>query len=289
MISIKGLKQGLLVVFSKESEPWLSKLREFEAKLNANEAFFKGGQVAFDVGPLSLSAADLHRALELLSSRDVTLFCVLSSDIRTLAAAEELGLQIALPAPKAREQKKRSAAEAVAAPVDAPAAQPADVAQTAQATDAPDAADAAQVIENPTPALVAEAEPPAKADTTATSTSTVTVAVDEEQEQGTDGALLKKRVRSGQMVRHPGHIVIIGDVNPGAQVIAGGDIIVWGKLQGTAHAGAYGNIDAVICALDLNPSLLKIADLTIRSHRGKAEMARVKDQEIIFSKWDNKT
>jgi septum site-determining protein MinC len=287
MISIKGLKQGLLVVFSKESEPWLSKLREFEAKLNANEAFFKGGQVAFDVGSLSLTPADLRRALELLTSRDVTLFCVLSSDIQTLAAAEELGLQIALPTTKAREPKKRVepvTAIPVADGVTEPAPNGADAPQTVDAVQAPEAA---QPAAEAATALVAEAEAPTQPDVA--TAAAISPAPEDEQEQGTDGALLKKRVRSGQLVRHPGHIVIIGDVNPGAQVIAGGDIIVWGKLQGTAHAGAYGNTDAVICALDLNPALLKIADLTIRSHRGKAEMARVKDQEIIFSKWDNKT
>jgi septum site-determining protein MinC len=276
MISIKGLKQGLLVVFSKESEPWLSKLREFESKLNANESFFKGAQVAFDVGPLSLSSADLRRTLDLLTARDVTLFCVLSSDVKTLAAAEELGLKIALPAaaPKLRDTRKRVEADAPNAP-----------AQTQAAEDAPASNGAQGEVERVAAAAVAEAEPAPKSNAPADSTP----ASDEEQEHGTDGALLKKRVRSGQMVRHPGHIVIIGDVNPGAQVIAGGDIIVWGKLQGSAHAGAYGNANAVICALDLSPSLLKIADLTIRSHRGKAEMARVKDQEIVFSKWDNKT
>jgi hypothetical protein len=52
MISIKGLRQGLLINFGSENEPWLSKLRELETKLNANSAFFQGGQVAFDVHAL---------------------------------------------------------------------------------------------------------------------------------------------------------------------------------------------------------------------------------------------
>jgi septum site-determining protein MinC len=274
MISIKGLRQGLLIVFSNENEPWLSKLRELEAKLNANDAFFRGGNVAFDLGTLSISAADLRRANDLLTQREVKLFCVLSKDDNTLAAATELGLQTTLPTVRARESKRvAEAAPAVAAQ------------QPAVAADTSLSADVAALAES-TPARVAET---VDIDAKTIVATSVQATQDDEQEHGSDGALLKKRVRSGQMLRHPGHIVIVGDVNPGAQVIAGGDIIVWGKLQGTAHAGAYGNTDAVICALELSPALLKIAELTIRSYKGKTQMARIKDQEIIFSKWDNKT
>ena len=88
------------------------------------------------------------------------------------------------------------------------------------------------------------------------------------------------------MVKHPGHVVVVGDVNPGAQILAGGDIIVWGRLQGSAHAGAFGDLGAVICALEMAPTLIKIADLTVRNHKGKVETARVEGQEIIFSSWD---
>ncbi|GIV83451.1 MAG: putative septum site-determining protein MinC [Candidatus Roseilinea sp.] len=110
-----------------------------------------------------------------------------------------------------------------------------------------------------------------------------------------DGLLVRRRVRSGQVLRHPGHVVVIGDVNPGAQLIAGSDIIVWGKLQGSAHAGALGDDRAVICALEMSPSSIRIADVTHipqpsqrRSRRkaGSVKMARIKDQEIVFVAWD---
>ena len=85
------------------------------------------------------------------------------------------------------------------------------------------------------------------------------------------------------------------DVNPGAQLIAGGDIIVWGKLQGSAHAGALGDTRAIICALDMSPSLVKIADAALalrpgelkkRNKTGKAEQAQLTDQQITFTPWD---
>jgi septum site-determining protein MinC len=52
----------------------------------------------------------------------------------------------------------------------------------------------------------------------------------------------------------------LGDVNPGAEVIADGNVIIWGRARGMIHAGANGNTEAVICALDLSPTQLRIAE-----------------------------
>ena len=41
---------------------------------------------------------------------------------------------------------------------------------------------------------------------------------------------LQRTLRSGQSVRHPGHVVVLGDVNPGAEIIAGGHVLVWGRV-----------------------------------------------------------
>ena len=66
---------------------------------------------------------------------------------------------------------------------------------------------------------------------------------------GEKAVLLQKTLRSGMSVKYPGHVVIDGDVNPGSEIIAGGSIYIWGKLRGTAAAGADGSETAVICAL----------------------------------------
>jgi len=63
-----------------------------------------------------------------------------------------------------------------------------------------------------------------------------------------------RTIRSGQVVRHQGHITIVGDVNAGAEVIAGGSVVVWGRLRGTVHAGALGDRSAMICAIELRPT-----------------------------------
>lgn len=93
MIAIKGFKQGLLIIFSDSSnQPWLTRLRELEAKLSANPGFFKGGSVAFEVKATPLSEDDLRRSIELLQSYEVTLWAVLTEDEATRARVRALGL-----------------------------------------------------------------------------------------------------------------------------------------------------------------------------------------------------
>jgi len=71
---------------------------------------------------------------------------------------------------------------------------------------------------------------------------------------------LNRTLRSGTRVEFPGHVVVLGDVNPGAEVIAEGNVIVWGRVRGMIHAGSKGNHKAVICALDLSATQLRIAN-----------------------------
>jgi septum site-determining protein MinC len=79
-----------------------------------------------------------------------------------------------------------------------------------------------------------------------------------------DPLYVKMTVRSGTEIRHPGTVIVFGDVNAGGEVIADGDILVWGKLKGVAHAGAKGNAQAVIMALHLEATQLRIADFIAR-------------------------
>ncbi len=71
---------------------------------------------------------------------------------------------------------------------------------------------------------------------------------------------VNKTLRSGTRVEFPGNIVVVGDVNPGAEIIADGNVIVWGRVRGMIHAGAKGDRSAYICALDLSANQLRIAD-----------------------------
>lgn len=107
------------------------------------------------------------------------------------------------------------------------------------------------------------------------------------------GLVARRTLRSGQVIRHAGHVSLIGDVNPGAEIVAAGDILVWGKLLGTAHAGAMGDEGAVICALEMAPSQIRIgthiARSPERSRRPKApEMASVQKEGIVVEPWQEK-
>ncbi len=76
---------------------------------------------------------------------------------------------------------------------------------------------------------------------------------------------LRQTLRSGQVVSHSGHLVVVGDVNPGAEILAEGDITVWGSLRGVAHAGIGGNVNSEIRALNLQPVQIRIANAIARS------------------------
>jgi septum site-determining protein MinC len=109
---------------------------------------------------------------------------------------------------------------------------------------------------------------------------------------GEQAVLVRRTLRSGFSLQHPGHVVVIGDVNPGAEIIAGGDVIVWGRLRGMVHAGANGNEAAVVCALDLSPTQLRIAGqiAVTPQRRGKSqpEMARLRNGQVVAEPWESK-
>lgn len=102
---------------------------------------------------------------------------------------------------------------------------------------------------------------------------------------------VEKTIRSGQEVVHNGSVIIIGDVNPGAEVIAGGDITIRGTCRGVVHAGAYGNMEATITANRLLAAQIRIANLIARAPDNLdqpeyTEIARIKDGNVIIETVD---
>lgn len=105
---------------------------------------------------------------------------------------------------------------------------------------------------------------------------------------------LKETLRSGRSIYHEGAVIIIGDVNPGAEVIAAGDVIVWGRLRGLVHAGALGDETAVICALELSPTQLRIADQIAippseRQRKTEPEQAAIRAGRIVAEPWQSRS
>lgn len=91
----------------------------------------------------------------------------------------------------------------------------------------------------------------------------------------------KGSLRSGQRIEFEGSIVIIGDVNAGAEVIAGENIIVLGTLRGLAHAGAKGNKDAVIEASDIEAVQIRIANIVKELEANQGSIHEIKTSAYI--------
>ena len=107
-----------------------------------------------------------------------------------------------------------------------------------------------------------------------------------------DTLFLRRTVRSGQAIHHASNVVVLGDVNPGAEIVAGGDILVWGVLRGMVHAGYPDNEQAVICSLLLAPVQLRIAHLLSRPPEGyeaqpRPEVAAIRNGQIVVEAWIN--
>ena len=107
--------------------------------------------------------------------------------------------------------------------------------------------------------------------------------------QGDEGRALMHQgtLRAGDHLHSDRDILLHGDVNPGARISAVGDVLVWGRLRGVAHAGCEGATDARVVALQLRPLQLRIADAVARGpddlpQQGLAEQALLRDGIITI-------
>lgn len=103
--------------------------------------------------------------------------------------------------------------------------------------------------------------------------------------------IISKTIRSGVLVESSGSLIILGDVNAGAELVAEDDIIVIGALRGIAHAGASGNEQAIIWAQKILSPQLRIAGVLAQSdgmdaENKSAEVAYLKDGQIALRLWD---
>ena len=99
--------------------------------------------------------------------------------------------------------------------------------------------------------------------------------------------VIDKTLRGGQAVETEGSVIVFGNVNPGAQITAGGSVDIRGTCRGVVHAGAAGDSTAFIIADHLMPTQIRIANYVARSpdepeDSGKAERAFVKDGQIVI-------
>ncbi|MFM7679561.1 MAG: septum site-determining protein MinC [Roseiflexaceae bacterium] len=103
--------------------------------------------------------------------------------------------------------------------------------------------------------------------------------------------ILMRNLRSGQVYKHlHGDLTLLGDVNAGAELVVSGSVVVFGRVRGIVHAGAMGDRSAIICAIELAATQIRIADVRARApeddtHR-TPEIACIEDGQIIVQTWE---
>lgn len=99
------------------------------------------------------------------------------------------------------------------------------------------------------------------------------------------GQFYKGTLRSGQVLEFDTSIVILGDVNAGAQVVSAGNVVILGKLLGNVYAGASGRENSFVVALQMNPTQIRIGDVIARSPDEKQKT--ITETKIAFSQDGN--
>jgi len=111
---------------------------------------------------------------------------------------------------------------------------------------------------------------------------------------GESAILLQKTIRSGTSIKYAGHVFVDGDLNPGGEILTTGSIFIWGKLRGSVHAGMDGSESEVICAMELDPIKLRIANYIIKDNKLLRKLKRkpvrieIDNNKITIDYWDNK-
>jgi septum site-determining protein MinC len=208
-----------------EDEPFGRVMEELRTKVEKDLPFFQGSALSLDLGWREMDEYDMEELMFFLTQQKLKLMGIISSSLATRQIAEARGLKVIIGRLGLADHHGRTRTPTVTGVV---REQPAPLYSTAKTPAAP--APAAASVPHPVVA-------------------------------GDETLLIKKTIRSGQSIEHAGNLVIFGDVNPGAELKAGGDVIIIGTLRGIAHAGRKDNGDpASITATRFQPTQIRIKD-----------------------------
>lgn len=248
---LRGRRDGLEVRVS--SDDLDGGFTELQARLIERPSFFRGSSAVVDFGARVPTSDDLSRLRGILEEAGIELRALSGSDDSMPALAGDAAL--AYQAPKLSPSARSLVADFAGARN--------DIAQRRRRGDSSVPRQAYAEPVRPAPSLqLVEAGP-----------STLYHA---------------STLRGGQVLHHKGNIVVVGDVNPGAELVAGGDVLVFGRLAGIAHAGAQGDENARILAVDLRATQLRIATFiaadsdVAHAERGVPEAAFARDGRIVI-------
>lgn len=276
MTLLRGRKGGVEIALAGRQVG--EALDELQARLGEQPGFYRGVAAVANFGSACPSAGELTRLHEILSGAGIELRALAGSDeVEAMARQSGCGFEVVAPGDEvhrrrtlrpARETRLSDAARSLVADFAGARADIADRRRRGEASvrraDLPPDTPVAGSSQSPTLHVVES--PPATL-----------------YHAGT--------VRGGQALHHVGNILVVGDVNPGAELIATGDIVVFGRLGGVAHAGAQGDERARVYALDLDATQLRIATCIATDDRPPAiparpEVALVRDARIAIVAFD---
>jgi septum site-determining protein MinC len=271
---LRGRRSGLEVVLAGRDLP--EAFEELEARLSEQSGFYKGTAATVTFGSTYPSAEQLGRLRSILESAGIALRALAGSpELALIAEQHGLAYEAGRRAPSDASEHRQSfrprgglkLSENARSLVADFAGARADIAQRRKRGEA-SVPRLSPVPRAPreSPALHAVASPPGTLYHTQT-------------------------LRGGQTLHHVGNIVVVGDVNPGAELVATGDILVFGRLAGVAHAGAQGDAGARVYAIDLGATQLRIATMIAaesetNAPHGVPEVALIHDERIVVTPLD---
>jgi septum site-determining protein MinC len=277
---LRGTSAGLEFVFA--GKPFDDAWTEMSARLAERPDFYRGSSATAIFDDTAPSPDDVETFLAGIAEFGIVLRGLYGPDsIASLAGSHELAY-LGIPPRRAIASFERKRA----ARAERPAAAITESARSLEADFAGARADIAKRRALGEPSVP---RPNFAAAQAAAAVRPVVMAPPEEPEPTT--LYHRGTLRGGQTLQQLGTIVVVGDVNPGAELVATGDIVVFGALRGTAHAGAQGDAQARVIALELAPTQLRIATLiaadetrgnVVRAGRG-AEVAFVENARIAIA------
>lgn len=296
-VRIKGRGGYTVVEVADDMGVWPDVVDYLARHISQADGFFRDERLSLAIGDRAVTAADLQAVNEVLEEQNIVLVSLHTSDRNSFQVAKQLGLDVVweadTPEPVVRMEKREVGNG------ESFLSRAAGSLKTAHDREEGSLRLGSGFGAAPFSARTEEPLVPERNDEP---TAVTPWADDSGEESASPPYVYRGTLRSGQAVRHAGTVVILGDVNPGAQVVSGGDVLVWGRLRGTVHAGAMGDARAVVAALDFEPVQMRIAQHIAmtpkgasnnpgywfwkRESSGKPEVARVVNNQIFVDPWD---
>lgn len=293
-VSIKGRGGYTVVEVADDKGSWPEVVDYLARHISQADGFFRDERMSLAIGDRTVTADNLQEVNEVLEEQNIVLVSLHTGNRGSFQVAKQLGLDVIWegdtppPVVSLERRQERNGEQFLS--------QAARKSYPASLSDLPPGSN---LHATPFESLAQE---PFATEKDGEQAAVTPWADEPSVESAPPPYIYRGNLRSGQSIRHAGAVVILGDVNPGAQVISGGDVLVWGRLRGTVHAGAMGDARTIVAALDFEPVQMRIARHIAmtpkgasnnpgywfwkRESSGKPEVARVIDNQIIVDPWD---